>query len=369
MCAHQRKFHAHDYRRTTRKNEALDLERAPGLSVGRMQTIELGRTGVQVSRLALGAMQMGNATDENDSVRILDRYREMGGSLIDTADCYEWWARPGSRGGESEELLGRWLRGKRDEVFLATKGSALPVANPALWAADGTPDWSLARRTFAGAGAGTLRDALDGSLRRLGTDHVDLYYVHVDDLGTPLEETLEALDGFVRAGKVRFLGWSNVRTWRLERIRGLCERNGWALPVAVQQQHSYLRAKPSSDSVSIVGGEQLDYLRAHDDQTLVAYSPILKGIYDDAGKRAGHWAMEAYTGPDSDARLAAVADVAAEAGVTGNQVVLAWLMAQTSPRVLPLIGPRTPEQFEDALPALDVKLSEDQLTRLDAAGA
>jgi aryl-alcohol dehydrogenase-like predicted oxidoreductase len=316
-------------------------------------------------------MQMGNATDEADSVRILDRYLEVGGSFIDTADCYEWWARPGSRGGESEELLGRWMRdgGRRDRVFLATKASAVPAYSPDLWAADGTANWDLARRTFAGAGARTLRDALDGSLRRLGTDHVDLYYIHVDDRATPLEETLETLAGMVEAGKVRYLGWSNVRTWRLERIRGLCERNGWPLPVAVQQQHTYLRPKAGVDTASIVDPEQLDYLRANDDQTLVAYSPILKGVYDSADKRGSHWMMADYAGPDTEARIAAVTEVAAEAGVTPNQLVLAWLLHQTAPRVVPLAGPRTPQQFEDALPALDVKLSDDQLTRLDEAGA
>ena len=193
--------------------------------------------------------------------------------------------------------------------------------------------------------------------------------MHVDDLATPLEETLEALAGLVRAGKVRHLGWSNVQTWRLERIRGLCERNGWPLPVAVQQQHSYLRPKAGEDSTSIVTPEQLGYLREHDDQTLVAYSPILHGVYDSAAKRTGHRMMEAYLGPDADARLAAVAEVAAEAGATPNQLVLAWLLHQTSPRVLPLIGPRTPEQLDDLLPALEVKLTDEQLTRLDAAGA
>ncbi|WP_433307239.1 aldo/keto reductase [Actinoplanes sp. CA-030573] len=335
-----------------------------------MQTIELGRTGQQVSQLALGAMQMGNATSEADSVRILNRYLEAGGSFIDTADCYEWWARRDSRGGESEELLGRWMRdgGKRDRLFLATKGSALPHYSPDLWNADGTANWDLARRTFAGAGRRTLTDALDGSLRRLGTDHVDLYYIHVDDKATPLEETLETLAGFVQAGKVRFLGWSNVRTWRLERIRGLCERNGWPLPVAIQQQHSYLRRRAGLDTASIVDAEQLDYLRDNDDQTLVAYSPIVKGVYDSKEKQRDHWMMASYAGPDADARLAAAAAVAAEVGVTPNQLVLAWLLAQTAPRVLPLIGPRTPEQLEDALPALDVKLTGDQLTRLDEAG-
>lgn len=336
-----------------------------------MQTIELGRTGTQVSQMALGAMQMGNATDETDSRYILDRYLEEGGSFIDTADCYEWWARPGSRGGHSEELLGRWMRerGNRDRVFLATKGSALPEYSPRLWSDDGTANWTLARRTFAGAGAATLTDALDGSLRRLGTDHVDLYYIHVDDRSTPLEETLETLAGFVRDGKVRYLGWSNVRTWRLERIRQLCLRNGWPVPVAIQQQHSYLRARAGDDNNSVTGVEQLDYLRANDDQILVAYSPILKGVYESAAKWAGHPVMDSYRGPDAEARLAAVAKVVAETGATPNQVVLAWLMHQSAPRVVPLIGPRTRQQFEDALPALDLKLNAEQLTFLDEAGA
>jgi aryl-alcohol dehydrogenase-like predicted oxidoreductase len=163
---------------------------------------------------------------------------------------------------------------------------------------------------------------------------------------------------------VRHLGWSNVQTWRLERIRGLCERNGWPLPVAIQQQHSYLRPRAGLDNASIVDAEQLDYLRANDDQTLVAYSPILKGVYDDARRRGEHWMMESYAGPDADARLATVTETAAEAGVTPNQLVLAWHLHQTSPRVVPLIGPRTPEQFEDLVPALEVKLGEEQLTKL-----
>ncbi|HWS34330.1 MAG TPA: aldo/keto reductase [Actinoplanes sp.] len=341
------------------------------MSETRIGTIELGRTGEQVSSLALGAMQMGNATAEPESVRILDGYRELGGSFVDTADCYEWWARRGSRGGESEELLGRWMRdrGNRDEIFLATKGTALPAYDEVLWSADGTPDWELARRTFAGAGADTLRHALDGSLRRLGTDHVDLYYVHVDDRSTPLEETLEALAGLVTAGKVRYLGWSNVRTWRLERIRQLCDRHGWPAPVALQQQHSYLRRRAGLSHTSIVDDEQLDYLTEHRDLSLVAYSPIAKGIYDDPAKRAEHWMMESYAGADSDARLGTVTTLAAEIGVTPNQLVLAWLLHQSEPPVLPLIGPRTPEQFANLVPAIGLKLSAEQLAVLDRAGA
>ncbi|WP_221322484.1 aldo/keto reductase [Actinoplanes sp. L3-i22] len=335
-----------------------------------MEMIELGRTGTQVSALALGTMQMGGATSEPDAIRILDRFRGAGGTFLDTADCYEWWAHPGSRGGESEQLLGRYLRGRRDQVFLATKGTALPAYSDELWTADGGANWELARRTFAGAGADTVRHALDASLKRLGTDHVDLYYVHVDDLDTPLEETLAALDGLVKAGKTRYLGWSNVRTWRLEAIRQLCDRYGWAAPVAVQQQHSYLRAKAGNTSASIVGVEQLDYLAGHRDLQLVAYSPILKGVYDNpAAERTGLWALDNYTGPDADARIAVLKEIALEVGSTPNRTVLAWLRYQTAPSVLPLIGPKTPAQLDDLLPALDVKLDAGQLARLDAAGA
>jgi aryl-alcohol dehydrogenase-like predicted oxidoreductase len=237
-----------------------------------------------------------------------------------------------------------------------------------IWA-DGVPDWDLARTRYEGASAPVLRKALDDSLRRLRTDHIDLYYVHVDDRATPLEETLAALAAFVATGKVRYIGWSNVRTWRLERIRQLCVANGWPAPVALQQQHSYLRRRAGLEHISIVDDEQMDYLRAHDDLTLVAYSPILKGIYDDANRRAAHWIMEPYAGPDAEARLAAAADIAAEVGATPNQVVLAWLLQQRSPTIIPLIGPRTLEQYEAAQPALTLTLSDEQIRRLDAAGA
>ncbi|MFG1699537.1 aldo/keto reductase [Nonomuraea sp. NPDC049309] len=335
-----------------------------------MKTVQLGRTGEQVSQLALGCMIMGTVTPEDEAVTMLDRYVDAGGNFLDTADCYCWWERPGSYGGESEELLGRWLKrsGKRDKVFLATKGSAVVRDLDAVWK-DGKADWDAAYRTFVGAGADTLRDAIDGSLRRLGTDHVDLYYVHVDDRATPLEETLEALAGIVQAGKARYIGWSNVRTWRLERIRRLCDRYGWPAPVALQQQHSYLRRRAGVRHISIVDDEQLDYLETHDDLTLVAYSPILKGIYDDPEKRRGHGAMIPYEGPDAEARIAVLTEVAEEVGVTPNALVLAWLMHQTSPAIVPLIGPRTLQQYEAALPALDVKLTDDQLKRLDTAGA
>lgn len=324
-----------------------------------VQTTELGRTGEQVSQLALGAMLMGTSTTENEAFTILDRYRDAGGSFVDTANCYAWWPQDGATGGESESLLGRWLSTRRrDEVFLATKGSAW-VEDPAHWRTRPGPP------TYSGADAATLRRELDDSLRRLGTDHVDLYYVHVDDLDTPLEETLETLAALVAAGKIRHLGWSNVRTWRLERIRALCERHAWPAPVAVQQQHSYLRPKAGANTRSIVDDEQLDHLRHNRDLTLVAYSPLLKGAYGNPARRA-HPVMSEYGGPDTEARFAAVSDLAVDLGVTPNQVVLAWLLHQTAPTPVTLIGPRTLPQFEEALLALSIKLSDEQLTALDS---
>lgn len=186
--------------------------------------------------------------------------------------------------------------------------------------------------------------------------------MHVDDLDTPLEETLTALADLVAAGKTRYLGWSNVRAWRLERIRGLCERHGWPVPVAVQQQHSYLRPNAGARG-TIVDSEQLDYLGHNPELTLVAYSPLLKGMYGDPGKRS-HEIMAAYRGPDTDARLAAVAELARDLGVTPNQVALAWMLHQTSPASVALVGPRTFAQAEESLGALEVKLSGEQLARL-----
>ncbi len=337
-----------------------------------MKKVQLGRTGRMVSQVSLGCMTMGTDTDERTSARILDAYLDDGGDFLDTANCYSWWAGPEATGGESEELLGRLLKRRRDKVFLATKVSAAVTdADGARggFREDGSRDWEHIARHFEGAGAGVIRRGIDDSLRRLGTDHVDLYYIHVDDQATPLEETLSALDKIVRAGKVRHIGWSNVRAWRLERIRALAERHGWASPVAVQLQHSYLRPAAGVDSASVVSGDMLDLLRDNEEITLAAYSSILRGIYDDPVRRVAHPVWQTYAGPDADARMAAIDKVAQELDVTGNQVALAWLLRQASPRVVPLIGPRTWEHYAAIRPAFDLVLSEEHVTLLNNAGA
>ncbi|MEA5358807.1 aldo/keto reductase [Amycolatopsis sp., V23-08] len=331
-----------------------------------MKKVELGRTGQRVSQVSLGCMTMGTSTGEQTSARILDAYLDVGGDFLDTADCYSWWAGPSCTGGESEALLGRLLKGRRDRVFLATKVSAQPTDLPAARAAarpDGTTDWEARERTYEGASAAVIRRSVEESLRRLGTDHIDLYYIHVDLRREPLEETLSALDTLVRAGKVRYTGWSNVRTWRLEQIHALALAHGWSPPVAVQVQHSYLRPT-GADVPSIAGGELLDWLAAHPDVSLAAYSALLRGIYDDAAYRESTPVWRAYAGPDSEARLAAVAKVASSSGATGNQVALAWLLHKG---VIPLIGPRTWEHYASIAPAFTLELSEEHVSLLDNA--
>src|SRR5436305_4548241 len=312
-------------------------------------------------------MITGTTTDEPASFQILDRFVDAGGTFLDTANCYAWWTGPDARGDESETLLGRWFArgGRRDDVFLATKVGGM-VAERAF-DAGGAPDWARVR--FEGAGRETIVRSVDESLRRMGTDRIDLLYVHVDDRSTPLAETLEALAGVVRAGKVRYLRWSNVRAWRLDRARQLAGQHGWPAPVAVQQMHSYLRRRAGLTNTSIADDEFLDYLRANEHVTLVAYSLILNGIYNDPAQHARRSVLASYAGPDAQARLATVRDLAAALGVTPNQLVLAWLLHQSAPPVLPLIGPRTVEQYEEAVGALDVELTAEQGGLLDAAGA
>jgi aryl-alcohol dehydrogenase-like predicted oxidoreductase len=213
-----------------------------------------------------------------------------------------------------------------------------------------------------------LRSSLEGSLRRLGVEHIDLYYVHVDDRATNLEETLSTLADFVQEGKVRHLGWSNVRTWRLERIRALCTANGWPQPVAVQQQHSYLQRRAGLRTASIVDDEQLEYLAERPDLSLVAYSPLLGGLYDaPAAERGGYDKLSAYAGDAAERRLAALESVAAQTGHRPGQVVLAWLAAQRSPRVIPLIGTTKVARYEQAAQAMDIELTAEQLATLEAA--
>lgn len=340
---------------------------------------KFGTTDTLLTPIALGAMIFGTSTPEPEARRILDHYvgevtpRFPGAkAMVDTADCYCWWEAPGETGGHSESLLGRWFTdtGARDRVFLATKATGMLTDLDGVWTEDGRANWAVARSKFVGAAPQVLKDALVGSLERLQTDRIDLYYNHVDDRKTPLPDAVGTFASFLADGRVGHYGWSNVTTWRLAQIRAVAEANGWSQPAALQQQHSYLARRAGLRHNSIVSDEQLDYLTQYLDLQLVAYSPILKGLYSDPAKRnRDFWAIDPYYGPDADAKLAAVDRVAAASGATGNQVVLAWMLAQDAPRVLPLIGPRTFDQYLECIEALDVELTASQLEDLNTAGA
>jgi aryl-alcohol dehydrogenase-like predicted oxidoreductase len=335
-----------------------------------MKKVQLGKTGERVSQMCLGTMLMGTATDEDTSFAMLDSFREAGGDFFDTANCYAWWVGQ-AEGGESESLLGRWMkaRGNRDEIFLATKGGAGIVDLPEARSPDGEVDWNTIASHYEGLAPDVLRKALEGSLRRLGVDTIDLYYIHVDDRITPMEETLRALNDFVQEGKVRYIGCSNIQTWRLERALNLSRENGWAPYVAIQNEYSYFR--PLSGINMGVGGhtvdEQLDYLANNDNVTLMAYSPLLKGIYEDAEKRERYEKWPLFNTHDSQTRLAALSQMADELGVSNHQLVLAWLLHH-APRVIPIVGASGLEQLEHNLKAADIALSEGQMATLTSAG-
>jgi aryl-alcohol dehydrogenase-like predicted oxidoreductase len=315
-----------------------------------------GPDGIEVSGLCLGALAFGTYIDEKTSFAILDRFVEAGGSFIDTADNYCFWE-AGRTGHESERVLGHWLqsRGVRDQVQLATKAGAQPTV----------PGTGL--ETAEGLSGPVIRDALAGSLRRLGTDRVDLFYAHMEDRSVPLEETVGAMDELVRDGATRLVGVSNHPTWRIERARALAAATGRTPYTCIQQRYSYLqprfdRALPQTGHVHTTD-ELLDYVRSEPDLTLITYSALLAGAYTRPEKPI----PDAYDHPGTPPRMAALREVAAELGASVNQVVIAWLTGHT-PALLPVVGFTSLDQLNEIVEAMDLTLSESQRTRLDTAG-
>ena len=309
-----------------------------------------GRVTLRVSQLCLGTMYFGYRTDEATAFAILDRFVEAGGNFLDTANNYGQWH---GDAGESERVIGRWRRsrGVGDEVVLATKVGARTLRpgdpSPAHW---------------QGLGATTIRTDAETSLRQLGVERLDLYYAHIDDRSTPLEETVDAFAALAEAGKVGLLGASNHATWRIERARAIARAQGRPAYSCVQQEHSYLLPWPDPGQLNLVTEELVDYAAA-EGLALLAYSPLLKGVY----ARPGQAPPPAYDHPGNRPRMAVLRQVAAELGATPTQVVLAWLMGGQTP-MIPVVGASTVAQLEEQLGALDLQLDEEVGKRLDAAG-
>ncbi len=312
-----------------------------------MKTLPLGNTGVEVSEFCLGTMRFGSAHDEKISSRMMEMYIEAGGTFLDTSNNYAFWVKD-CNGSESETFLGKWIKehGNRDELFVATKvGFNTPAIGKSLSAA-------------------TIMSECEKSLQHLQTDHIDLYYAHCDHRETPLEETLTAFDTLIKQGKVRFIGASNTRAWRLEEARNVSAQNDLAEYCCIQQRHSYLRSNAGVDaSVQLeANADLLDYVAARD-ITLLAYGPSAHGYYTKMDQPVGGSCV----GPDSDDRIAALKEVSSETGATPTQVVFAWML-QSTPPVIPLLACSTEAQMQENLAALQVTLSAEQMTRLTEAG-
>jgi aryl-alcohol dehydrogenase-like predicted oxidoreductase len=315
------------------------------------------KTRREVSVLSLGAMHFGTATDEATSFAILDRYVEAGGTFIDTADNYAFWA-SGTQGGESEELLGRWRhsRGFGDEIVIATKLGARPLA-------PGTSYTDNAE----GLSAPVIRESAERSRDRLGMARLDLLYAHIEDPAVPLAVTVEAFAALVAEGTVGLLGVSNHWAWRVEQARSLAAAAGLPGYEVLQYHHSYLRPRtdlpgqlsPDGDQ-GAVGADLLSYLRAEPQLTMVAYSPLLKGGYVRQDKPLD----PEFAHPGTPARMAALQEVAEDVGATLNQVVLAWLIDAEIP-MIPLVGASSVAQLDESLAAVDLELTAEQRTRLD----
>jgi aryl-alcohol dehydrogenase-like predicted oxidoreductase len=289
-------------------------------------------------------MYFGSRNDRATSYRLLDSYVGAGGSFIDTANIYAHWV-AGFRGGESETLLGEWMtaRGNRSSLFIASKvGFNYGEVPKRLRSSD-------------------IQQECDKSLRRMNIDTIDLYYAHVDDRTTPLEESLHAFDALVRAGKVRFVGASNFLAWRLEQARWLSQVNGWSGFCCVQQHYTFLRLRPGTSVApqEMVNDDLLDYCKATG-LTLLAYSVLQSGAYS----RPDRALRSEFNSPDNERRLAVLREIAGETDVTVNQVILSWML-HTTPTIIPLIAASTEEQLQENMGALDVRLTAQQMAWLD----
>jgi aryl-alcohol dehydrogenase-like predicted oxidoreductase len=307
-----------------------------------------------IENLALGAMWFGTVQDERRSFELLDRFLDAGGVWIDTANCYSFWEDPTGFGA----LLGRWMAsrpGVRDRVKISTKMGCEPTV------AGRFPE------TAEGLSAGAVKSGIEGSLRRLGTDHVELYWAHMPDPATPLEETVAAFDELVSAGSVGRLGCSNYPVWQIERARQIARAHGSAGFTAVQRHHTYLQPRPATRPTvahrfGAVTNEVLHYLEHHPDTALWAYMPLLSGRYTRADKPL----PAEYDHPGTARRLAVLDEIAAETGTNRNRVVLAWLTGG-NPAATPIVGVSTVKQLDEAVAGVSLALTAEQRERLDSA--
>ena len=307
--------------------------------------------------------------NKEDSYKVLDDYLERGGNFLDTANNYAWWVGSGEfTGDESEMLIGQWMtdRQNRDQVFLATKVGANWTDNHVLRDEKGLPRYGEWLSSMEGTSESVIRQGVEDSLKKLQTDYIDLYYIHVDNRETPLEETLRTMDALVNEGKIRYIGYSNVQTWRLEKIMAICEKNGYVKPVIVQEEYSYINpAKNHKHPYANHSKEEFfDWLNSRDDISLTAYSPLLKGIYVNKERRDEWLNSEEYDTRYNRERIQKLIRIANEQNVSANALVLAWMTAKKE-EIIPIIGFSKIEQYMENMTCLDIMINSDLMETLE----
>jgi aryl-alcohol dehydrogenase-like predicted oxidoreductase len=315
-----------------------------------MKTLKLGRTGLDVSRLCLGCMSYGApdrgthpwSMGEAESRPFIKRALDLGINFFDTANVYS--------DGTSEEYVGRALidYARREEVVIATKVNGRMHKGP----------------NGAGLSRKTIMTEIDASLRRLGTDHVDLYQIHRWDYGTPIEETLEALHDVVKAGKSRYIGASSMYAWQFAKALAISERHGWTRFVSMQNFVNLLYREEEREMLPLCRDQGI---------AVIPWSPLARGRLtrpwdqstarletDEFGRT-----LYAHTG-DADRKVAeAVGEVAQARGVPRAQIALAWVL-QKSEVTAPIVGATRLEQLDDAVAALSIKLTKEEVKALEA---
>ncbi|MGI5129880.1 aldo/keto reductase [Pseudonocardia sp. CA-107938] len=311
----------------------------------------LGRSGLRVSPLCMGAMGWGSTergSDEDEAFRIMDRFVELGGNFLDTSNAYVE--------GESERVVGRYLAGRpgrRDRLVIATKFSSNLF--------HGDPNGG-------GGGRKALRNQIEGSLTRLGVDYIDLYWQHHFDRHTPIEETMDALNDLVRQGKILYIGISDTPAWTISQAATTADFRGWAPVTAMQLEYSLLARTVEGELLPLAESRGIG---------ITPFSPLAGGVLtgkytrenpNPAGSARGGTSAGFLAQPNAFDIIDTLRRIADERGTSVAAVALGWVLSK--PVVTsPLIGPRTMAQFEDNLPGVDVVLTEKEVAELDELSA
>ncbi len=315
-----------------------------------MRYTQLGRTGLKVSRLVLGTMNFGPQTDESTSHAIMDAALDAGLNFFDTANVYGW----GENKGRTEEIIGSWFAqggGRRDKVVLATKVYGNMGPDGEAW-----PNHDK-------LSAVNIRRAVDASLKRLGTDHIDLYQFHHVDRATPFDEIWQAVDVLIQQGKILYVGSSNFPGYKIAQANETAARRGGTIGL-VSEQCLYNLAERRAEMEVIPAAQ--DYGLG-----VIPWSPLHGGLLGgvikkeaEGGRRASGRAADTLADPVARQQIQAYEDLLEKHGVEPGETALAWLL--TRPGVTgPIVGPRTREQLDSALRALELELGEELLASLD----